>query len=148
MVAYRPWMGVGPSSFYPEYQNFTDKRFRTYVSDNPERSTTHNYFLLQLVEQGIPGLLLFVALVWWALTLPQTLYHRTRDPQLRAVVLAAGLSLVIIIIHLTLNEVVEVDKIGSFFFIGLTLLMRAEGWIAESEAETTAPEPRPAEALG
>lgn len=131
MTAYRPWMGSGPSTFYPEYRKFTDKRFRTYVSNNPEKSTSHNYFLLQLTEQGIPGFVLWVALVWWALVLPQTLYHRTRDPHLQAIVLAAGLSLVIIICHLTLNEVVEVDKIGSFFFIGLTLLIRADGWIKE-----------------
>ncbi len=133
MSARDPWLGVGPSAFYPEYKKFTDKRFRTYVSDNPEKSTTHNYFLLQLAEQGIPGLALFAALVWLALTLPQDLYHRTRDPHLRAIVLAAGLSLVIIIFHLTLNEVVEVDKIGSFFFIGLTLLIRAGGWIKEAD---------------
>ncbi len=134
MTAHRPWFGTGPSTFYPEYKKFTDKRFRTYVSDNPEQSTSHNYFLLQLVEQGIPGLVLFAAVVWWALVLPQDLYHRTRDPHLRAIVLAAGLSLVIIICHLTLNEVVEVDKIGGFFFIGLTLLIRAQGWVDEAPA--------------
>ncbi|MBC7448171.1 MAG: O-antigen ligase family protein [Hymenobacteraceae bacterium] len=136
MIVHRPWLGTGPSTFYPEYKKFTDKRFRTYVSDNPEKSTAHNYFILQLAEQGIPGLLLFTGLVWWALVLPQTLYHRTRDPNLRAVVLAAGLSLVIIICHLALNEVVEVDKIGAFFFIGLTLLIRADSWIREANDRT------------
>jgi O-antigen ligase len=141
MVAARPWLGTGPSSFYPEYKKFTDKRFRTYVSDNPERSTTHNYFLLQLVEQGIPGFVLFLVLIWWALVLPQTLYHRTRDPRLRAIVLASGLSLVITICHLTLNELVEVDKIGSFFFISLALLLRAQGWI-EEEKQSAADAPR------
>lgn len=132
MIAQRPWMGTGPSTFYPEYQKYTDKRFRTYVSDNPEKSTTHNYFLLQLVEQGIPGLLLFAAVVWWALVLPQDLYHRTRDPLLRTIVLVVGSSLTIIIFHLLLNEVVEVDKIGSFYFIGLTLLMKVDAWSREA----------------
>ncbi len=141
MVAEQPWLGSGPSTFHPEYKKYTDKRFRTYVSDNPEQSTAHNYFLLQLAEQGIPGFVLFVVLIWWALVLPQDLYHRTRDPRLRAIVLAAALSLVSIICHLTLNEVVEVDKIGSFFFLGLLLLIRADHWIREA---AEAPPPPPA----
>ncbi len=132
MINERPWTGSGPSTFYPTYKHFTDKRFRTYVSKNPEHSTTHNYFLLTLAEQGIPGLLLWLALVWWALVRPQTLYHRAAGrPQVQAAVLAAGLSLFIIIFHLTLNELVENDRIGGFFYLGLAILLRAEYWVRE-----------------
>ncbi|PJJ59582.1 O-antigen ligase family protein [Hymenobacter chitinivorans] len=129
MISEKPITGSGPSTFYPEYKRFTVKSFRTYVSDNPEKSTTHNYFLLQLAEQGFPGFLLFVILFGTALVMVENLYHRSRSAQNRRVVLAAGLSLVIIVFHLLLNELVEVDKVGSFFYIALALLMRAEGWI-------------------
>ncbi len=57
MVADKPLVGSGPSTFYPEYKRYTVHSFRTYVSDNPEKSTTHNYFLLLLAEQGFPGLI-------------------------------------------------------------------------------------------
>ncbi|TGE29192.1 O-antigen ligase family protein [Hymenobacter metallicola] len=134
MISEKPLTGSGPSTFYPEYKKYTVKSFRTYVSDNPEKSTTHNYFLLQLAEQGFPGFLLFVVLFGTALVLVEKLYHRSRSPQHRRVVLAAGLSLVVIIFHLLLNELVEVDKVGSFFYIALALLMRAEGWIAEENS--------------
>jgi O-antigen ligase len=129
MISEKPITGSGPATFYPEYKRFTVKSFRTYVSDNPEHSTTHNYFLLQLAEQGFPGFLLFVTLLSTSLMMMQRLYHRSHTPEYRRVVLAAGLSLFIIIFHLLLNEVIEVDKIGSFFFIGLAILMRAEEWI-------------------
>jgi O-antigen ligase len=46
-------------------------------------------------------------------------------------VLASSLSLVIIIFHLTLNELVEADKIGSVFFVCLALLIRATSWLEE-----------------
>ncbi|UOQ70152.1 O-antigen ligase family protein [Hymenobacter cellulosilyticus] len=131
MISEKPITGSGPSTFYPEYKRFTVKSFRTYVSDNPEKSTTHNYFLLQLAEQGFPGFLLFVILFGTALVMVENLYHRSHSAQNRRVVLAAGLSLVVIIFHLLLNELVEVDKVGSFFYIAMALLMRAEGWIAE-----------------
>ncbi|TGE25003.1 O-antigen ligase family protein [Hymenobacter aquaticus] len=131
MISEKPLTGSGPSTFYPEYKKYTVKSFRTYVSDNPEKSTTHNYFLLQLAEQGFPGFLLFAALFATALITVENLYHRSRSPENRRVVLAAGLSLVVIIFHLLLNELVEVDKVGSFFYIALALLMRAQGWIDE-----------------
>jgi O-antigen ligase len=131
MVADKPLVGSGAATFYPEYKRYTLKSFRTYVSENPEKSTTHNYFLLQLAEQGAPGFLFFVSLVTVALLRAESLYHRSRQqPEVRRVVLAAALSFVVIVFHLTLNELVEVDRIGSMFFLCLALLVRAESWLA------------------
>ena len=135
MIAEKPIVGSGAATFYPEYKRYTIKSFRTYVSDNPEKSTTHNYFLLQLAEQGIPGFLLFIALIATALLMAEQLYHRSHDrPEVRRVVLAASLSLAVIVFHLTLNELVEVDKVGPVFFICLALLVRAESWLGETKA--------------
>ncbi len=146
MVAEKPWVGSGPATFYPEYKRHAVSSFRTYVSGNPEKSTAHNYFLLQLAEQGIPGFALFVALVGAALLAAERLYHRAaRRPEVRRVVLAAALSLVVIVFHLTLNELVEVDKIGSVFFVCLALLVRANSWLAEDSGANDGPESRRAE---
>lgn len=131
----KPLVGSGPSTFYPEYKKYTVKSFRTYVSDNPEQSTTHNYFLLLLAEQGVIGLLLFMVLVAYLLILPETLYHRTRNPEYRAWITGAGLCLLIIIFHLTLNELVEVDKIGSFFYISIALLIKLDIWTRDEEEQ-------------
>ena len=136
MIADKPLVGSGAATFYPEYKRYTLKSFRTYVSDNQEKSTTHNYFLLQLAEQGIPGFLLFVALVATALLRAERLYHRARQqPDVRRVVLAATLSFVVIVFHLILNELVEVDKIGPVFFVCLALLIRAESWLVVSSEQ-------------
>ena len=136
MINEKPLVGSGPATFYPEYKRFTLKSFRTYVSDNPEKSTTHNYFLLQLAEQGIPGFALFCILLGTALVTAERLYHQSKNyPEVRAVVLASSLSLIIIIFHLALNELVEVDRIGSVFFVCLALLIRAESWVREKDSE-------------
>jgi O-antigen ligase len=135
MIADKPLVGSGPATFYPEYKKYTVKSFRTYVSDNPEKSTTHNYFLLQLAEQGIPGFLLFAILLGTTLLTAERLYHQAREPEVRRVVLAASLSFIIIIFHLLLNELVEVDKIGSVFFLCLALLIRAESWTKEDNEQ-------------
>ncbi|UOQ76724.1 O-antigen ligase family protein [Hymenobacter sp. 5516J-16] len=134
MTAAKPLVGSGPSTFYPEYKRYTVRSFRTYVSENPEKSTTHNYFLLVLAEQGFPGLILLLILLGTALLTFEHLYHQTRPgTQPRFVLLACGMSLVIIIFHLLLNELVEVDKIGSFFFLNIAMLIRVGMW-ARGEA--------------
>ena len=55
----QPITGFGPGNFYSFYKSYTVNAFITYVSRNPERSGTHNYFLMTLVEQGFIGFLIF-----------------------------------------------------------------------------------------
>ena len=130
MIADKPLVGSGPATFYPEYKRYTVTSFRTYVSPNYEHSTAHNYFLLLLAEQGIPGFVLFCALIATALLTAERLYHASaHQPEVHRVVLAVSLSLVIILCHLFLNELVEVDKIGSVFFVTLAMLIRSGTWL-------------------
>ena len=56
MTQARPLTGFGPNTFYENYKPYTVAAYRTWVSRNEDHSTTHNYFLLLLAEQGIPGL--------------------------------------------------------------------------------------------
>lgn len=140
MIVEKPMLGSGPSTFYPEYKRYTVSSFRTYVSGNPEKSTTHNYFLLQLAEQGIPGFLLFITLVFTTLLLIERLYHRSRSEEHRNLVMAAGLAFVVIVFHLLLNELIEVDKIGSFYYFSLAVLMRVQAWQDEEESQLPATE--------
>ncbi|RZL03521.1 MAG: hypothetical protein EOO62_21495 [Hymenobacter sp.] len=138
MVADKPATGSGPSTFYPEYKRYTVSGFRTYVSDNREHSTTHNYFLLTLAEQGFPGFLLFCVLLGTALVTIERLYHLSLPrPDIHLVVLAAAMSFIIIVFHLFLNELVEVDRIGSVFLVVLAVLVRAGTWLEEAKPAAT-----------
>jgi O-antigen ligase len=96
------------------------------VSDNPEHSTVHNYFLLLAVEQGIPGLLLFLLLVATMLYYAQVLYHRAGDPFNKSIAIASGSALVMILTVNFLSDLIETDKIGSLFFLCLALLVGAD----------------------
>ena len=126
MVAIHPGMGFGPSTFYTFYKKYLLARFRTYVSVNDEKSTVHCYFLLMLIEQGIPGFLLFIALVFGILLHGERIYHQTTDPTRRRIVLAALLSEVVIIGFLLINDMLETDKVGSFFFLNIAILVNMD----------------------
>ena len=117
MIAEKPVTGFGPNSFYAQYPSFTVASFKTWVSDNPEHSTVHNYFLLTAIEQGIPGLLLLLALWIYLMVATQQLYHAFQSEFYRTVSLVTGVMLsMITLINLT-SDMIETDKIGSLFWL-------------------------------
>ncbi len=126
MVIDRPLLGFGPGNFFESYWPYTVTSFRTYVSDNKDSSGVHSYYLMTAIEQGIPGLLLFLALVFYALLRGETIYHETQDEEKRRLVLIALLCLIVICTLLLINDLIETDKVGPFFFLALALLVNAD----------------------
>ena len=126
----RPVLGFGANTFNEAYRPYTITAFETLVSDNPERSTVHNNWLLVLTEQGLVGFALFTLLTIFTLYALEGMYHRTaRLPQLRNVVVGVLLSYSVILFHMLLNDVTETDKIGTFFLLLMLLTARLDYWI-------------------
>jgi O-antigen ligase len=118
------WLaGYGPNTFYNNYKPYTIPAFRTWVSDNKEHSTVHNYFLLVLIEQGIPGLVFFLLLVGAMLYYAESLYGRTSDVFYKTAAMACGVMLMMILTVNFLSDLVETDKVGSLFFLCLAVLV-------------------------
>lgn len=126
MIKDKPFLGFGPGNFYFFYKNYTVNSFRTYVSDNPERSGMHNYYLMIAVEQGLPGALLFIGLCFFAMVQGQRIYRIQKIPWQRRMALAALLCFVLVIVLMLMNDLVETDKIGSLFFISLAILVNMD----------------------
>ena len=124
MVGNHPVLGSGPSTFYNEYRSYTLSSFKTYVSDNPEKSGIHNYFLMVLVEQGIPGLLIFLLFSYLLFAEGERIYHRQKDAQSKDVVMASLFLLSIMYSLLVINDLLEADKLGALFFFAAGLLVK------------------------
>ena len=133
MVKEKPWFGFGPGNFYSYYPQYTVNSFFTYVSDNPEKSGIHCYYLMVAVEQGIIGLLIFLLLCFTVLLKGEQLYHQAITQGKRNLVLMIILSLVIILSLLLINDLVETDKVGSFFFMGMAMLVNLERGVRKGE---------------
>jgi O-antigen ligase len=121
------WMtGFGPTTFYQHYKSYTVPAFRTWVSDNREQSTVHNYFLLLLIEQGVVGLCLFLlllgAMFWYA----QEIFHRTNSPFWKTTVAAIAAILLMQCTINLLSDLIETDKVGSVFYLCLSFLIIAD----------------------
>lgn len=119
-------LGYGPGNFYPYYQGYTLDSFRTYLSDNEQESTVHNYFLLMLVEQGIIGLLIFMGFTISLFFYCQRLFNNIFERQDRLLATAVILSLVILYVNLMLSDLLEAVKTGTLFFLNIALLVNLD----------------------
>lgn len=131
MLAEKPITGFGPNTFYLHYRPYTINRFETWVSNNPEHSTVHNYFILAALEQGLPGLVIFLGLYFGMLLRIQQLYHRFQNPFYKQVTLTTGVVLVMIGVINSLSDMIETDKIGGLFWLSLGMIIVLEGKLRE-----------------
>ncbi len=123
MIKEKPLIGFGPASFYSHYHSYVDRHFITYVSDNPEHSGMHNYYLMVAVEQGLIGLAIFFILIIAVLVFGERLYHSMKPGPKKQFLMAALVSFGCNLFILTLNDMVETDKLGSFFFLSVAVVI-------------------------
>ena len=132
MVKDHPMFGVGPGNFYNNYHKYTVTAFATYVSDNPDRSGIHCYYFMVLVEQGFIGAILFIIICAWILLLGERVYHGyAGDAYQQNLVMMTLLSLISILVILIVNDMIETDKVGSFFFVYLAILVNFDLRLAQ-----------------
>lgn len=123
MIKDKPFLGFGPGSFFSYYKSYSINRFETYVSDNPEQSGIHNYFLMIFVEQGFIGFIIFIFLCFALIIETENTYHRLSNRQDKYIVMAIGLSFIIIFAMSLINDLIETDKVGPFFFLNAAALL-------------------------
>ena len=123
MIEAYPMTGVGPANFYETYRPYSVFSFETYVSDNPERSGIHAYFLMLAVEQGVIGLMLLVGLLIIAFVHIEQGYHAHKDSGIRQLYMMIGTTLAGIVMMNTINDLIEVIKVGGIFYFLLSLLL-------------------------
>ncbi|WP_273447608.1 O-antigen ligase family protein [Neolewinella agarilytica] len=141
MVPYRPITGWGPGNFLDHYKGYTVNAFRTYVSDNEGRSGIHSYYLMTLVEQGFPGLIIFLLYIFGALIIGERLYHQQTDPAARHALMAALLAMLVVDAFNIINDQMETDKVGAQYLLNLSVLVMMGNYRAINKASHNAPTP-------
>lgn len=123
MLEELPVAGYGPSTFYHLYKPYTVAKFKTYVSENEEKSTVHNYYLMVILEQGWIGFLFFMSILLYFLIKGQVVYHRLTKIEEKRMLMAGLISSILIFLNLLMADFIEVDKIGPFFFLHIAILI-------------------------
>ena len=132
------WLtGYGPNTFYYNYKPYAIPAFKTWVSDNKEHSTVHNYFLLVLIEQGVPGFLFFLLIVGAIIYYAEKIYHHAEEKFYKITALACGVMTMMIVVVNILSDLIETDKVGSLFFLCLAVLVSIDLKSGNQEAKNS-----------
>ncbi|MEM6380455.1 MAG: O-antigen ligase family protein, partial [Bacteroidota bacterium] len=87
---------------------------------------------------GIIGLVIFILFSFVLLIKGEQIFHQTKDPVRRGIVMSALLCLIVIDAFLLINDLVETDKVGSFLFICAALLVNTD-YYNRDQKERAAP---------
>ena len=138
MVNEEKLKGYGPNTFTIYYKEYTVAAFKTWVSKNEEKSSVHNYFLLIAIEQGLPGLLLLIGLLFGMFSIAVKGYHVLNDPFEQSLSMLCAVVLSMVATLNLLSDLIETDKIGSIYFLLLGLLIRVQVKINQQQTNNAA----------
>jgi O-antigen ligase len=122
MLKERPLFGFGPATFYSNYKDYTIGIFETYVSHNPDHSGIHSYYLMTAVEQGLIGFVILLIMIVVLLVTGQNVYSNCKDEGTKAIIASCMISMVIILVINLINDTLEVDKVGPYFFTSMAVI--------------------------
>lgn len=132
----RPLTGYGPHGFVYNYKRYAVSMFKTFVSNNREHSTTHNYFLYMLAEQGWPAMLLYAILLVAVFAQAQKTYHRFHDRFYKYCTLGLAMAFAASFVNNFFSELIETHKAGALFYLIIALLMILRQKSYEQEVHT------------
>jgi O-antigen ligase len=118
-----PITGYGPRAFVHFYKPYAVTSFRTYVSRNPEQSTTHNYFIYMMTEQGFPAMILYGILMYVIFAKAQRIYFRFKDRFYRTVTIGLAMTIAVGFINNFFSELIEQHKVAALFYIPIAMLV-------------------------
>jgi O-antigen ligase len=107
----RPVFGWGPGTYQFEYAPYQRASEKTLISTNAgDKGNAHSEYIGPLAEQGLPGMLLVVAVVATLIISAMRLYKRSSDPQVKILTLSLMLSLITYFVHGLMNNFLDTDK--------------------------------------
>jgi len=107
----RPVFGYGPGTYQFEYAPFQRSEEKTLISTNAgDKGNAHSEYIGPLAEQGLPGMLLVIALVVAMVIIAMRVYRNSANPAVRNVSLSLMLSLMTYFLHGTMNNFLDTDK--------------------------------------
>lgn len=111
MFADRPVFGYGPGTYQFEYAPFQRAEEKTLISTNAgDKGNAHSEYIGPLAEQGLPGLLLIIAVIGSMILTAMRVYRNAESREVKMLSLTIMLSLLTYFMHGTMNNFLDTDK--------------------------------------
>lgn len=123
MLEERPWTGWGPGTYMFKYAPFQKPNEKTMISTNAaDVGGIHSEYMNPLVEMGIPGFIIFLTILGFAISKAMWLYYTLTDQYLKQTVLLVLLGLITYLTHGFLNDYLDIDKTALLFWSFLAII--------------------------
>ena len=140
MFGERPLFGWGPGTYQFKYAPYQFSYEKTTISTNAgDKGNAHSEYIGPLAEQGVPGMLSIVAVMFCSLYTGSKLFHRVKKGETKTLVLAILLGLITYFIHGTLNNFLDTDKASAAVWGFMAMLVAIDVYHYE-KSENTATE--------
>jgi putative inorganic carbon (HCO3(-)) transporter len=120
----RPIVGWGPGMYQFVYAPFQRAQDKTIISTNRgDGGNAHSEFLGPLSEQGLVGMLVYIAFVLLVMFMGFRVFRATSDYEERLVIMGLFLGIVTYFAHGFLNNFLDSDKIAVPFWVAVSYLV-------------------------
>ena len=125
MFEEKPFLGFGPGTYMFQYAPYQMSYEKTIISTNAgDGGNAHSEYIGALAESGVIGSLSFMLIIITTLYTALTLYSKSKNRELRILILSLTLGLISYYIHAFLNNFLDTDKISALFW-GYTAIIVA-----------------------
>jgi O-antigen ligase len=128
-------MGWGPGTYQFQYAPFQKADEKTIISTTyGEGGNAHSEYLGSLAESGIPGVILYLSLLFMVFFKGIKGYLNPGSSRSRMMILAMIAGLMTYVVHGALNNFLDTDKISALFW-GMTAAIVAIDLKSREKAE-------------
>lgn len=124
MFEQKPFTGWGAGTYQFQYAQFQSNEFKTQISsNNGDRGNSHSEYLTLLSEQGLIGLLLFIALIAVAFSKGITLINSAKNKINSLALYGAFLGLITFFAHGLFNAFSDYEKMSILVYGSLAIIV-------------------------
>jgi len=130
----KPFLGWGPGTYMFKYAPYQLSRDRTIISTNfGTNGNAHSEYLGPLAEQGVIGLLIVLAILFYVSSLGYRLAYTVKDKELRIITIGLFLGVMTYFVHGFLNNFLDTDKLSLPFWGFLAALVSVDLYFIKKE---------------
>jgi O-antigen ligase len=136
MFKEKPHLGFGPGTYMFTYAPYQQFNYETIISTNfGDVGNAHSEYLGMLSEAGWPGLLTLLLIIYVFLHASFRLYYRGFNQYVRYMALSVMLGLTTYLVHGTMNNYMESDKIAVLWWGSMAIITAMDLYHNRQESE-------------
>ncbi|MDQ3193189.1 MAG: O-antigen ligase family protein [Bacteroidota bacterium] len=130
----KPVFGWGPGTYAFQYAPYQNSKEKTIISTNAgDAGNAHSEYIGPLAEQGVIGMLAFIAIILCVYYKSSLLYIRLKDKKKKTLVLVTLLGFTTYVVHGFLNNFLDTDKAAVPFWGFLAILTAMDIYHSEED---------------